>query len=206
MKRTVLRFALLFAVFCASATTACSEVLQFGSQRHCESSSRLTPAICANAAANAAAEFEEKAPRFPTRDACERVFRGGCAVGFRGASGYAGRRDALFFSPRQQGFRVILRSSDDIRVSPTGPDLGFATRTAMTRDASIHPRGSRDYHAPSAAIGAASAATFGVATPDGAKGPLPPRPPVDPNFDCAAVLEPGADATTGCVLAPLRRR
>jgi hypothetical protein len=54
------------------------------------------------------------------------------------------------------------------------------------------------------------AATFGVDTPsatsDRGAPPLPP-PPVDHDFDCAAVLEPSArdHADTGCYLAPRRR-
>ncbi|MCX7899316.1 MAG: DUF1190 domain-containing protein [Methylocystis sp.] len=181
---------------------------QFATESHCASTRKLPASVCAIAAANAAAEFEEKAPRFPSRDACERVFRGGCSLGFRGADGYAGRRGGVYFSPRQRGFRVDVRSEQDARVTPLGAGAAFSARSALMRDASIHPR-SHDYTPPVAhRAGAASqTAEFGLATPEGPKGgALPPRPPVDPNFDCAAVLEPGSDPTTGCVLAPARRR
>lgn len=193
-------FASLVAIAPARA-----EVLQFGSERHCVSSGRLSAEICANAAANAAAEFEEKAPRFPSRDACERVYRRGCALGFRGAAGFSGRSDAIFFTPRQQGFRVVTRSERDVRVTPGGSDVKYSSRTALTRDASIRPHGSRDFQAAETHSDGVTAA-FGVATPEGVKGAVPARPPFDPNFDCAAVLEPGSDPSTGCVAAPLRRR
>ncbi len=201
--------ALLFAGGASAAMTYGAH--DFGSERHCASTGKLPADICAIAAANAAAEFEEKAPRFAARDACERVFRGGCSVGFRGAGGFAGRPGGVFFSPRQQGYRVTVKSDHDARVTPLGAGAGFSARSALTRDTAIHPHGSRDYVAPthaSAPRGAVSGnAGFGVATPDGPKsGALPPRPPTDPNFDCASVIEPGADPATACALAPARRR
>lgn len=199
------------AVLCAGVALvgapASAEILVFGSERHCLSSGRLSPEVCANASANASAEFEEKAPRFPDRQACEHVFHAGCSLGFRGEAGFGGRRDAIFFTPRQQGFRIIIRSGGDIRVTPVGAVGNFSSRSALTRDASIRPRGARDYRGATAhADGSGAPTSFGVATPDGAKGAVPPRPPFDPDFDCASVLEPGSDPSTGCVAAPLRRR
>ena len=181
-------------------------VSTFSSLSQCVSSGKFPAEICAFADANSAAEFEEKAPRFPSRAACERVF-GSCSLGFRGADGWAGRHGAVYFTPRRQGFRITVRSERDATVVPLGPRTSFLARAALRRDASINPRTPREYSGP-AQSGVAPPAAFGVATPEGAKGPLPPAPPVDPNFDCAAVLEPSdkGDPSSGCYLAPTRKR
>jgi uncharacterized protein YgiB involved in biofilm formation len=75
-------------------------------EQNCILGGKLNAEQCANAAANAQAEFEEKAPRFPSREARERVFAaGGCNLGFKGAEGWAGKKAGICFSPRQAGFR-----------------------------------------------------------------------------------------------------
>ncbi len=94
---------------------------EFATERHCAASGKLPADVCASAAANASAEFEEKAPRFSTREACQRVFRGGCAIGLRGA--------AVLFRELGEGDRrrVVLDPAPQLVDSgrrhgtPTGP-------------------------------------------------------------------------------------
>jgi uncharacterized protein YgiB involved in biofilm formation len=184
----------------------------YSSAHNCVSSGKLSPEICGNAEANAAAEFEEKAPRFATRGACEQAHASAsCSIGFRGADGWAGRKNAVYFTLRQQGFLVTVKSEHDVVTVPLATGLTFSPRSALRRDASIKPQASRNQPAtipPRAGGRPAGKGAFGVSTPEGAKSPLPPPPPVDPNFDCAALLEPSAkgDPNTGCALAPNRRR
>lgn len=171
----------------------------FANARACVDRGRLPAEICANADANAAAEFDEKAPRFPTRSACEAAYHS-CAVGFRGAEGWAGRKGAVYFTPQRQGFRVTFKSAREASVTPVAPGLYFSSRTAVKRDVAI-----RANAAGSAARAHPGAGGFGLPTAEGARGPLPPPPVTDPNFDCGAYLEPGSgDPTTGC--APARKR
>lgn len=171
----------------------------FANARACVDRGRLPAEICANADVNAAAEFDEKAPRFPNRGACEAVYHS-CAVGFHGAEGWAGRKGAIYFTPQRQGFRVTVKSPREASVIPVAPGLTFSSRTAVRRDVSI-----RANAAGSAARARPGAGGFGVPTAEGARGPLPPPPAADPNFDCGAYLEPGSgDPATGC--APARKR
>jgi len=162
----------------------------YSDARKCVAEGRLPAEICAFAEANAAAEFEEKAPRFATRSACEQAYGpGGCSLGFRGAEGWAGKKNSLFFSPRQKGFRVTVKSEHDATVVPLGSDLVFSTRSALRRDASINPRARRDEPtSPSVQHG--------------------PPPPMDPNFDCSAYLDPSdkGDPRTGCAPVSAPRR
>jgi hypothetical protein len=202
------------AIFVDGAATADSfrSGYTYGSAAGCAASGRYPSQICANAAKNAAAEFEEKAPRFSSRDACERALRAPCAIGFTGASGWSGRKGAVYFTPRQQGFRLnTAANGHDVTVTPVAGSLTFSTRSAVRLDVAISPQASRFWTyqpAPAFRPGQPAGAEFGVATPDGAKGEVPPKPPVDPNFDCAAYLDPaaGGDPSTGCAPVPLRRR
>ncbi|WP_170153336.1 DUF1190 domain-containing protein [Roseiarcus fermentans] len=66
----------------------------------CRASHALTDGECAQAYANAKAEFDEKAPKFPTRAACERHFRH-CMIG-----DLAGDRRTMTFIPLMRGFRI----------------------------------------------------------------------------------------------------
>lgn len=174
----------------------------YANARACASAGRLSAEICDNAEKNAAAEFEEKAPRFPTRQACETARHGPCAVGFSGAGGWTGHKADVYFTPRQQGFRVTVKSEREATTAPLASGLSFSPRTALRRDIAISAQAPRYWS------GAAAGTRFGVATPDGAKGDAPPPPPVDPNFDCAAYLEPSAkgDTSAGCAPAPARKR
>ncbi len=98
----------------------------YGSEQNCVASGRFNAQQCATAAANSQAEFEEKAPRFPSREACEKVFAtAGCSVGFKGSEGWEGKKSGIYFSPRQQGFRVVATSGRDMAVTPftSGPEI-----------------------------------------------------------------------------------
>ena len=55
--------------------------------------------LCVNAEKNAAAEFEEKAPRFAARAACEAALHGPCAIGF-GRRGSGADQNTGFNLPR----------------------------------------------------------------------------------------------------------
>jgi hypothetical protein len=179
----------------------------YGAEQGCILGGRLSAEQCANAAANARAEFEEKALRFPSRDACQRVFAAaGCELGFKGAEGWAGKKSGIYFSPRQAGFRVRLSSPRDATVTPfaLGPRIQFSPRSISRKDTRIDPRTARNARDSWRGQPGAAAGTFGVDTPSTPGGLVPPPPPVDPNFDCASVLEPSArdHAETGCYLAP----
>lgn len=179
----------------------------YSSARNCVSSGRLPAEICGFAEKNAAAEFEEKAPRFPQRGVCEQAYGvGGCSLGFRGADGWAGKKNAVYFSPRQQGLRITVKSEREATVVPLATGLNFSARSALRKDASINPRMTRE-RTSADLHGGSPAASFGVSAPDGPIGPLPPPPPVDPNFDCAAFLEPTdkGDPNTGCAVVRSRR-
>lgn len=203
----VLALALFFS------TTASGEIkrgqFSFGSERSCIAGSSLGAELCANAAVNAQTAFDEMAPRFPTRGACEQTFgRAGCSLGFSGADGWAGKRSGIYFTPRQSGFRITVSSERQMVVVPfvAGASLGFSPRTILEKDTRIDSRKAR----AAREAGRDRLLSGGVEhAADVKPAPLPvdrraPRM-VDPNFDCAAVLEAGADATTGCYPAPARR-
>ncbi|ARN80616.1 hypothetical protein B1812_05505 [Methylocystis bryophila] len=172
----------------------------------CVAKGGRSPQLCGNAEKNAAAEFEEKAPRFETRAACERALRQPCALGYNGRGAWEGHRHGIYFTPRQDGFRIIESSGRDATVTPVAGSLAFQPRSATRLEVSISPQASRYWNWANRAAGPAG--DFGVSSPDSPKGVIPPPPAVDPNFDCAAVLEPSAraSAATACVLAPARRR
>jgi hypothetical protein len=194
------------------ATDAIAQVkagqYSYTTEQACGLGGKLNAEQCATATANARAEFEEKAPRFPSRDACERVFSAaGCSLGFKGAEGWAGKKSAIYFSPRQAGFRVLVSSPRDATVTPfaLGPLIRFSPRSILRKDTRIDPRIAHNARESWRSRPGAAAGIFGVETPTAAGDHgAPPPPPVDPNFDCASVLEPSArdHAETGCYLAP----
>jgi uncharacterized protein YgiB involved in biofilm formation len=204
-----------------SATTAQAEsakgTFTFSSASNCVSSGKFPAGICSYAETNAAAEFDEKSPRFASRSVCDQAFgAGGCSVGFRGADGWAGKKTGIYFSPRQKGFRITAKSEHDISVVPLGAGgASFSPRSALRRDASINPRLKREQTSAHAYINGPATpgysgqtnAVYGVSAPDGQKGALPPRPPVDPNFDCSSYIEAGdkGDPNTACAPVPSRR-
>jgi hypothetical protein len=173
----------------------------------CMSAGKIPKEACANAARNASAEFEEKAPHFPTRAACEAAYRpGGCAVSFRQAPGAKG---GVSFTPRQQGFRVMARSENDISTTPLSPGLNFSNRTAVRSAISIDPRAAgAAAPRPVANPDGGAGAVYGSSNPDGPKLPLPAPEPYDPNFDCSKYVEPSKDknAGSGCLPGPAMKR
>ncbi len=195
----------------AMATSVAAQVrpvqYSYGGEQSCILGRKLSAEQCANAAANARAEFEEKALRFPSRDACQRVFAAsGCELGFKGAEGWAGKKSGIYFSPRQAGFRVLMSSPRDATVTPfvLGPRINFSPRSILRKDTRIDPRTAHYTRDSWRGQAGAAAGTFGVDTPSTRGGLVPPPPTVDPNFDCASMLEPSArdHAETGCYLAP----
>ena len=201
---------LLLAFLAVSADAAPAVAAQRGSYTfysadNCAASGKMPKDICANAARNASAEFEEKAPHFATRGACEAAYRaGGCAVSFRQSA--PGARGGVSFTPRPQGFRVTVRSDNDISTMPVAPGLVFAARTAVRSAVAIDPRAA-GAAAPRAA-GPDAGAVFGSSNPDGPKLPAPPSAPYEPNFDCSKYVEPSNDknAGPGCLPGPAMRR
>lgn len=168
----------------------------------CASANKMPKDVCSNAFRNAAAEFEEKAPHFPTRAACEQAYRSGaCAVSFRSG---AGSKRNVSFTPRQNGFRVVVRSDSDITTMPVSPGLNFGSRPATKLAIGIDPR-----HAGSAVprpMGEGQA--FGFSEPEAGRGGERPSPiPYDPNFDCSKYVEPSAkgDRNSGCLPGPAHR-
>ena len=165
-----------------------------------------SPQLCSYAEKNAAAEFEEKAPRFATRAACESALRRPCAIGFNHAGAWSDHKLSVYFTPRQDGFRIIEASGRDPAVTPVAGSLAFQPRPVTRLNVTISPQASKYWDWANRT--AEPASDFGVSSPEGPKGEIPPPPPVDPNFDCAAVLEPSAraSAATACALAPAHRR
>lgn len=205
------------AIFLAQASVAAAETHRgayvYSDEKSCVAGGRVDAPICANAAANARAEFDEKAPRYPTREACDRVFpRDRCSVGFSGADGWAGKRSAIYFSPRMFGFRINILSEREAYVTPMITGISFSRRTAMRRDTGVDfavARQARRNWRPDAQPASGGGESFGVDTPPSGDGSgAVPRPPIDPNFNCAAVLEPNAhgDAASGCYPMPGRHR
>jgi hypothetical protein len=185
----------------------------YGSEKSCVSSAELTVEQCAVAASNAQAEFQAKAPRFATRQECERFFAAtGCSLGFEGAEGWAGKKSHIYFSPREAGFRVVARAQNDVSVTPLsiGPEIRFSPRSALQKNLSVDFEGARkarnSWRAPSAA--ATGDGPDAVALPASAIQSSTKSLSTDPDFDCASVLEPNArdHAETACYPAPHYRR
>ena len=176
----------------------------YGSARSCAAAGKIPADLCANAEANAAAEFSEKAQRYPNRAACEQIFAQGCELGFEGADGWRGKRGAVYFTQRQQGFRIVVRSALDMAVAPVAQGLVFSQRPVLRRDTHVAFDGAR--RARDAYAGGSAA--FGDSSPAGVRGPLPPPIALDPNFDCDSYLEPSARGGPApkCYPAPGARR
>jgi len=181
-------------------------VYTFFSGDECASSGKFSRDICANAKANAEAEFEEKAPHFATRAACEAANgRGQCAVSLRSSAHVAGAKNGVSFTHRQQGFRIVARSDSDITTIPLAKGLSFTTRTALLRRTGVDPRVAQRAQA----VRSAAPTSFGVSSPEGgAAGPLPAPVPNDPNFKCSDYIDPSfkGDPNTACAPAPRYQR
>jgi uncharacterized protein YgiB involved in biofilm formation len=203
----VVAFLVLFSFVAFGA--ASRKLLSYGTEQACVASGRHAAEFCANAAANSRAEFDEKAPRFRSREACESEFpMSGCSIGFSGTDGWAGKKSGIFFTPRLTGFRILETERDTIVVPyVAGRVIGFSPRTVRRRDTHIDARAgeqTRDAWRVRSAGGAARPQATGDSQP-AVPGAVPPPVPFDPNFDCAAVLEAGSDPVGGCYPAPTRR-
>ncbi len=197
--------ALLPAFEMALADSSPHGVFNYADEHACVSAGKLDAVLCATAAANAAAEFDEKAPRFNSRAACEGAFGAGrCSVGFIGAQGWQGRKSGLYFSLRFDGFTVRATSSNNFTVVPQGAALPFSPRTALHSDTHVDPRIRQAAARPPAGFHGGSGARFGEQQPGAPVGKAPPPPPDDPNFNCASLIEPGASAADAC--APARHK
>ncbi len=195
------RPALIGGIFCggifclalpALADTA-RGTYRYGNEQHCSSAKVLSGDQCRAASLNAGAEFDEKVPHFPTREACERsVGANRCMIGeFAGSSG-------VYFVPQRAGFIVTVKSDRDMTVLPVAGGRsaqGFRPRSILRLDTA------RNF-ARSGGRGVAGAAgqTFGDAVPNGVGEPLPPPPKFEKGFDCNALLEPKSskDDDLGC--------
>lgn len=177
----------------------------FYANDNCADSGKFSREICAHAKANAQAEFEEKAPHFATRAACEAANgKAQCALSFRSSAHVAGAMGGVSFTVRQQGFRIVARSSTDVNSIPIAKGLTFSSRTALARRTDIDPRVAQRAMAAKAAT-----QSFGVSSPEGGvAGPLPPPVPNDPNFKCSDYIDPAVkgDPNAACAPAPRRQR
>lgn len=177
------RVSLLGGLFCLAASVAWADTprgtYRYANEQQCSSAKVLNSNLCRAAALNAGAEFDEKVPHFPTRDACERAMGANrCMIGeFAGSGG-------VYFVPQRAGFVVTVKSERDMSVVPVAGSRsaqGFRPRSILRIDtARSFGRGGRS----------AGGQTFGEAVPTGVGGPLPPPPKFQPGFDCNALLEP----------------
>ncbi len=178
----------------------------FGSEYSCRSAGKLSEQVCGDAAANARAEFDEKAPRFASRAECEKIFRQGCSVGISGAAGWQGKKSGVYFQPRQTGFAVRVLSEQSVTVTPLiyGDSVRFSPRSALSRNVRVdHKLG--QVGNSWARQGDGPGVESGLGELSQRVGSATPRPPIDPNFDCSSVIEPdGKDPLTGCYPAPKR--
>ncbi len=209
-------FAIFFFVSSGLYAQTIGGQTRYRSEQNCIGANKLTQEQCANASANAQAEFEEKAPRFPTRESCEKIFaESGCGIGFKGADGWAGKKSGVYFSPRQQGFLVMTTAKGAFAAPFTsGPNIRFSFREISKRNVAIDTvlgqRARESWRAePARPSGGTTPNERGLSeAPMGDRAAVPPPTPVDPNFDCSSVLEPSKDgrADIGCYPAPTRRR
>lgn len=117
---------------CFSPNVALAQVgLEYGSRAACERAARFSTEQCANAFANAQAEWDEGTPRFPTRAGCEARF-GRCQIA--GIS-----RGKPSFQPVMEKVLILDRGSN-VTVLPVAPKVQqgqarFAERTIQQRKA-----------------------------------------------------------------------
>ena len=185
----------------------CVESQVYESAEHCLLDGELDATRCANAAANARAEYEERVPRFASREACARAFaETGCAENSR-AEG--------FFSPRQTGFRVEIKSWREQWVRPvvSGPPIRFEPRSILRRDLYVHPHYARLWTGPEEAaprpqraVLPAEGRPVSPRVMETSPSHPPPRAPADENFDCASLLEPSERAHADISCYPARTR
>jgi hypothetical protein len=103
----MLILALPFAALMLAVVPATAQSITYPSRAACEQADRLTSAQCGFAFANARAEFEEKAPRYRSRQDCQRSHKT-CSAQLVGTGGLANAgRDAAIYVPRFEGVSII---------------------------------------------------------------------------------------------------
>ena len=191
----MLRTALLVGFCCASISALADTPrgqFRYATEQQCASAHALNADQCRAASLNATAEFDEKVPHFPSRDACEKsAGRNHCMIGEFAGGGSA------YFVPQRAGFLVTIKSDRDMTVVPVPgarSQMGFRPRSILKVDRARNL--SRGGGGGRGAIGTVS---YGEAVPNGEGGPLPPPPKFQPGFDCNALLEPaGKGDDLGC--------
>jgi hypothetical protein len=100
--------------------------------RACETDGLLSAEQCRNAFANAEAEFNDRAPIFADKEACERQFPR-CAISFAEPP----NPKALRYSPAMKGVQVTVDADLDRTVIPvlegSHPTVNFNRRTVLSR-------------------------------------------------------------------------
>jgi hypothetical protein len=98
----------------------------------CETDGLLSAEHCRNAFANAEAEFNDRAPIFADKEACERQFHR-CAISFAEPP----NPKALRYSPAMKGVQVTVEADRDRTVVPvlegSPPTVNFNRRTVLSR-------------------------------------------------------------------------
>ena len=94
----------------------------------------------------------------------------------------------------RRAFADLVSSPRDATVTPLalGPLIRFSPRSVLRKDTRIDPKIAHNARDSWRAQPQAATGTFGVDPPPAAGDRGVPPPPVDPNFDCASVLEPSA--------------
>ena len=178
--------ALLIAASACCALSALADTprgqFRYSTEQQCSAAKALSTEQCRAASLNAGAEFDEKVPHFPTRDACERAMGSNrCMIGeFSAGSG-------AYFVPQRAGFVVTVKSDRDMSVVPVAGSRsaqGFRPRSILRIDTA------RNFGRSGGGRPVYGNASYGEAVPVGEAGPLPPPPKFDPGFDCNALLEP----------------
>ena len=161
----------------ACHASAQSAGIDYGSRAACERGGRFSADQCANAFANAQAEWDEGTPRFPTRPACEARF-GRCQIA--GVS-----RGKPSFQPVMDKV-VILDRGSNVTVLPVAPRgqagvVRFSERSIQQRRTERSDRKQQEAQKRWEASWTAPEAGEGAAGPDAAFAPEKPEP-FDPNW------------------------
>lgn len=124
LRRLTIVSLVLAATACGEAGAQASRSLAYATPDACISARILDAEECRRAFRNAAAELDEKAPRFPKRAECEAFFRR-CMIGLSGA----GPRD-VYFTPQLREVRVSASARTALPVLYAAhPALGLSPRT-----------------------------------------------------------------------------
>jgi uncharacterized protein YgiB involved in biofilm formation len=170
--------ALAFLCLVSISTAIAQSAPEYGSRSACERGARFTTEQCANAFANAQAEWDEGTPRFPTRAGCQARF-GRCQIA--GIS-----RGKPSFQPVMEKV-VILDRGSNVTVLPVAPkaqqgQARFTERTVQQRKAERSDRKQQEAQKRwEAAWSAAEGAGQATDVDPGAFSPEKPEP-FDPNW------------------------